>query len=127
MSRPGDCLTAGPSIESARRDIRLRSQMARSGQDMFLAACVWPGLPGCQAAWTPGSPDYLLYQYQADIISPARRKRGERSSGGSRIHSGPRHYHEDGNQTDDARRPSLSKRLRFQTLHAIMQRGRSSP
>lgn len=38
MSRPGDCLTAGPSIESARRGIRLRSQMARSGQDMFLAA-----------------------------------------------------------------------------------------
>lgn len=42
MSRLGDGLTAGPSIESARRGIRLRSQMARSGQDMFLAACALP-------------------------------------------------------------------------------------
>lgn len=33
MSRLGDCLTAGPSIESARRGIGLRSQMARSEQD----------------------------------------------------------------------------------------------
>lgn len=50
-------------------------------------------------------------------ISPARRKRGERSSGGNRIHSGPRHYHKDGNDTDDNGRRWISKGLRFQTLH----------
>lgn len=45
MSRLGDGLTAGPSMESARRGIRLRSQIARSGQDMFLAAQAACALP----------------------------------------------------------------------------------
>lgn len=120
MSRLGDCLTAGPSIESARRGIRLRSQMARSEQDTSpprLVALPPSGVVGTHTdrrAWIPDSPRLSI---QADI-SPARRKRGERSSGGSRIHSGSRHYHKDGNCTDGTGRRWISKGLRFQSRHA---------
>lgn len=73
-----------------------------------------------QVTWVPGViPDSPDYQYQADI-SPARRKRGERSSGGNRIHSGSRHYHEDGNHTDDAgRRWNLKKDFASKLFHAL--------
>lgn len=66
-----------------------------------------------QVTWQPGEPGYLPdspdSQYQADI-SPTRRERGERSPGESRIHSGSRHYHQDGNCTDDTGRRWISKR-----------------
>lgn len=138
MSRLGDCLTAEPSIESARRGIRSAvSDGAIRARHVFLAACASPPsgvvcahedrllfacghthnypAPSNLGAW-PDSPDY---QHQADI-SPARRKRGERSSGGNRIHSGSRHYHEDGNRTDDAgRRWNLKKDFASKLFHAL--------
>ena len=43
---------------------------------------------------------------------------GKDRPGGSLIHLDFRHYHEDGNNTDDTGRLWISKELRFQTLHA---------
>lgn len=81
MSRLGDCLTAGPSIESARRGIRLRSQMARSEQDMpprGLLLCrraVWwvhtqTGVPGY-----PTPPDCQYKQISAQPVESAGKDR----------------------------------------------------
>lgn len=122
--------------------------MARSGQGM----CLSPLVPGRRAVWLVcAHVDGLLlacghaHNYlapsnlgawnhtrfprpsiQADI-SPARRKRGERSSGGNRIHLGSRHYHEDGNHTDDVGRRWNLKRTSLPDSFAYYAEGRSSP